>query len=60
MNANTRRALTCTCLLGTVVITACAGGTASGKDYRPLSQPVGMSSSGSGVQPSLLARLGTT
>lgn len=33
---------------------------AIGKDYRPLSQPVGLSSSGSGVQASLLGLLGVT
>jgi hypothetical protein len=33
---------------------------AIGKDYRPLSQPVGLSSSGSGVQASLLGLLGVS
>lgn len=39
MNATTRRALACICLLGVVVLTACAGGTASGNTAFQASTP---------------------
>ena len=56
MNIDSREALT-TSLLAEVVYSNLPA-NAIGKDYRPITNPLGISSSGSGVQATLLGLLG--